>query len=93
MNESSCGQVENDLGLPQFSSAGEAEAHAAALVRVYRDSLPVVAGLDKKERGIADELLPLAANALVAGWRLQDGTPSPSLLLKVIRHSLSLPAR
>jgi hypothetical protein len=75
--------VENDLGLPEFSSPEEAEGHAGALMRVYRDSLPLVAGLDKKERGVADELLPLAANALVAGWRMQGGTRSPSLLLKV----------
>lgn len=74
-----CGaQIENDLGLPEFRTAEEAQVHALQVMEVYRQSLPLISGLDEKERGLADELLPLCAWALVTGSCL-SGSPLPLL--------------
>lgn len=71
-------QIENDLGLPEFRTAEEAQAHALQVMEVYRQSLPLISGLDEKERGLADELLPLCAWALVTASCL-SGSPLPLL--------------
>eukprot|EP00884_Botryococcus_braunii_P005225 jgi/Botrbrau1/14703/Bobra.0108s0056.1 len=91
-------QIENDLGLPEFERAEEAERHALEVMEVYRYSLPLVSSLDEKERGLADELLPLCASSLVAAARL-SGSPLPLLQAVLaleaaqVRRRVSAPMR
>lgn len=59
-------QIEQDLGLPDFADAPAAEAHAGALLGVYADAAPLSEGLDPRDRGAGDELVGLAADALLA---------------------------
>lgn len=66
-----CAQVHADLGGPAFSDAAAAQAHAQRLLAQYAAVLPLSQGLDERERGPADELLWLAAAALMAASALQ----------------------
>lgn len=77
-------QIENDLGLPEFKSAAEAEFHAAAIVRLFQSSLPLSKGIDEKDRGPADDVIPLAVASLLAARqfpRQDDPQGLRSLLL------------
>lgn len=82
--------VENDLGLPEMSSAAAAEAHARRLVGEFRDVLPQMADdADDKERWPADDLIPMAVSALVHAHALSaDRATSPRLLLHVSHRTL-----
>eukprot|EP00775_Hariotina_reticulata_P008203 gene8203-8394_t len=66
-------QTQADLGSPAFPNAAAALAHATELVKLYSTSaLPLYSGLDERERGPADELLWLAAAALMQAAALQQ---------------------
>ncbi len=54
----------------------QAEHHAAQLVQLFADSQPLVADLDAKEGGHADELLVLAAASLISAADLSAASPS-----------------
>lgn len=60
-------QLLHDLGLP--GTAGDAPAllaHASRLIADFAAARPAYDGLDPRERGPADELVALAATALMA---------------------------
>ena len=60
-------------------SVQQAEEYAVGLVKLFAESQPLVADLDGKERGHADELLVLAATALIkAGAALENTAASLS---------------
>lgn len=61
------------MGLPAFSDAESAVAHALQLGRLFFAAQHLYAELDEKERGPADELPAIAAADLVAAWKL-DGS-------------------
>ena len=69
-------QIQHWLGLPKFETAEQAEDHAAQLVQLFAASQPLVADLDAKERGHADELLVLAAAALTSAANVSATLPS-----------------
>eukprot|EP00887_Chlorella_sp_A99_P001333 scaffold14.g1333.t1 len=62
--------LESELGLPAFTSADEAEAHARQLLELYEQHLPLSETLDEKERGYGEELVAVAVAALLAAGRL-----------------------
>jgi hypothetical protein len=64
-------QVCADLGLPEFSTAADAEAHAVELLRLYQTVQWLAEGADPKDRGAGDLLVTLAADALMASRHLQ----------------------
>ena len=67
-------KIQHDLGLiPE--SAAEAEAHAMAMVRLYKHSLSLCKGLDPKEKAPGDDLIPLAVASFMAARHL-DMAPS-----------------
>ena len=80
MSKACTTQIEEDLGLPVYEDSEAAVAHARQLARLYADALPLCEGLDDKDRGPADELIPLAVAALVAAWRLSDRAQPVHLL-------------
>jgi hypothetical protein len=49
------------------------EARASELAELFADALPLSKGLDERERGPADELLPLAAAALMRAAAVRGG--------------------
>jgi hypothetical protein len=51
--------------MPAFAAPAEALAYAARLMGRYSAARPLYSGLDERERGPADELVVLAAGALV----------------------------
>jgi N-terminal acetyltransferase B complex non-catalytic subunit len=59
-------QVVEDLGGPLFATKEDALAYSKKLMRTYAWSEPLYMGLDSRERGPADELPVLAANAIIA---------------------------
>ncbi|KAL3136699.1 hypothetical protein ABBQ38_005934 [Trebouxia sp. C0009 RCD-2024] len=62
-------QIQHDLGLiPE--SAAEAEAHAMALLGLYKHSLSLCKGLDPKEKAPGDDLIPLAVASFMAARNL-----------------------
>ncbi|KAI8469814.1 MAG: N-acetyltransferase B complex non catalytic subunit-domain-containing protein [Monoraphidium minutum] len=63
-------------------AARAAAARALELVGPFLDGLPLAAGLDERERGPADELLSLAAAALVRAAGAAGGGPCPARLLR-----------
>jgi len=69
-----CLQLQADLGSPAFPDAAAALAHAVKLIQIYSSSSaqPLYSGLDERERGPADELLWLAAAALMQAAALQQ---------------------
>ncbi|KAK9835553.1 hypothetical protein WJX74_002846 [Apatococcus lobatus] len=72
-------QIQQWLGLPLFKSVQQAEEYASSLVHLYAVSQPLVADLEAKERGHADELLVLAASGLItAGKELESSGASLS---------------
>ena len=62
-------QIQHDLGLIPESAAA-AEAHAIKLVKLYKHSLSLCKGLDPKEKGPGDDLIPLAVASLMAARHL-----------------------
>jgi hypothetical protein len=64
-------QIHADLGGPTFDSPQAAAQHAFQLMALYAAALPHYEGLDERERGPADELLWLAAAALVKAAALE----------------------
>lgn len=65
-------QIQADLGGPTHSTATAAQQHALQLLQLYASYLPFYDGLDERERGLADELLWLAAAALMQAAALQQ---------------------
>lgn len=62
----SCQQLLHDLALPGVSSHEQRVSHAVQLMRLFGSSQQAYEGLDPRERGPADELIALAAGALMA---------------------------
>ncbi|KAK9804253.1 hypothetical protein WJX72_003568 [[Myrmecia] bisecta] len=85
-------QLEHDLGLPDFATAGEAEAHALRLVALHRSALPLTANLDEKERGPADEALALAANSLLRAIALEQPAGNATVLRRILQAVLVVEA-
>ena len=75
-------QIERDAGLPKYQNPTEAMERAVSLMSLFRASQHLYAGVDAKDRGPADELPVLAADALVAAWKL-DRSGKPTHLLQV----------
>ena len=75
-------QIERDAGLSKYQNSTEAVERAASLMSLFRASQHLYVGVDAKDRGPADELPVLAADALVAAWKL-DRSGSPKHLLQV----------
>jgi N-terminal acetyltransferase B complex non-catalytic subunit len=67
-----CIQIHADLGGPTFDSPEAAAQHAQQLMALYAAALPHYEGLDERERGPADELLWLAADAIVKAAALES---------------------
>ncbi|KAF6259405.1 hypothetical protein COO60DRAFT_1626075 [Scenedesmus sp. NREL 46B-D3] len=64
--------IHADLGGPTLDSPAAAAQHAQQLMALYAAALPHYEGLDERERGPADELLWLAAAALVRAAALES---------------------
>ena len=79
--------------MPIFETSDQAEQYAGELVQLFAASQPQVAGLDAKERGHADELLVLAAAALISAAECSNSPSSdrPRRLLQVRRRSSPCP--
>ncbi|KAK9867602.1 hypothetical protein WJX84_007687 [Apatococcus fuscideae] len=79
-------QVQHWLGMPIFETSDQAEQYAGELVQLFAASQPQVAGLDAKERGHADELLVLAAAALISAAECSNSPSSdrPRRLLQAL---------
>ena len=75
-------QIERDAGLLSFENHAKAMERAGSLMSLFRASQHLYAGVDAKDRGPADELPVLAADILVAAWKL-DRSGSPEHLLQV----------
>jgi N-terminal acetyltransferase B complex non-catalytic subunit len=65
-------QIHADLGGPTFDSPEAAAQHAQQLMALYAAAVPHYKGIDERERGPADELLWLAAAALVKAAALES---------------------
>lgn len=64
-----CMQIGSELRIPHKDAAA-AEAHVTSLLRLYKHSLTLCKGLDPKEKAPGDDLIPLAASALMAARNL-----------------------